>query len=377
MIIPQDQKKGGVGIERLDDESFEIVVTMAQDIENEMNVFQDACDRYQAAIVGVHRVRRKLDMEREIKEKENEERRKRMGDSALEEMVEPMSDDIDPARPAVPSQLVVDRWSQELVNRRQYLNFLRGLYEEASILKSKITQLYESIKGELRNIAGLVSDRSSVPKEVVYPRFDALGALWVSLSEEYSMLKARSKTLQGLTRFRLSFQPTLSEEAYIVSALSSIDDLEEASVEAAGEGHKVDTRMSVIDSIKAERAAQVELQKKDKPGASSSAATLLTLDDTPDFMLLPLELQGYCPWTMVNAKGLLVAGKPNLGVVRYNNAYYVCDHNVALTAFLKDPELHLTNIKARVVAFPEYIHLLRVQNWFPSVSIARLLVRNP
>lgn len=31
---------------------------------------------------------------------------------------------------------------------------------------------------------------------------------------------------------------------------------------------------------------------------------------TPDFMLLPLEFQGYCPWTLVEARGLLLPGKP-------------------------------------------------------------------
>ena len=64
---------------------------------------------------------------------------------------------------------------------------------------------------------------------------------------------------------------------------------------------------------------------------------------------------------MVHAKGLLVPGKPSLGVVRYNNCYFVCDHNVGLTAFLKDPEFYINSIKTRVVNNPEYIHLLRVQ----------------
>ena len=42
----------------------------------------------------------------------------------------------------------------------------------------------------------------------------------------------------------------------------------------------------------------------------SSGATLLSVMTTPDFMLLPLEFQGYCPWTLVEARGLLLPGKP-------------------------------------------------------------------
>jgi hypothetical protein len=41
---------------------------------------------------------------------------------------------------------------------------------------------------------------------------------------------------------------------------------------------------------------------------TSNGATLLSVLTTPDFMLLPLELQGFCPWTLVHARGLLVPG---------------------------------------------------------------------
>ena len=383
-LFNKDQSKGGAGIHAMEEEAFEKASTLAGDLENEISIFSDACDRYQASIVRVHQSRRKMDLEREESEKAEAEMRKKMSEAELKEI----DDAKGPAAgkeisyPGIASDQVVDRWSQELVNRRQYLNFLRGLMEEAAVFKTKLTQLYEGIKNELQNISVLVSERTSVPKEVVYPRFDALGSLWIQIWEESTMMKSRLNTLQALSKYRLSFTPTLSEEAYVVTVLSSSGDAkvegEEDVKVPKGSGDtesKVDTRMSLIESIKAERAAEAALKEDNtiKEKSSSSGATLLSIDDTPDFMLLPLELQGYCPWTMVYGKGLLVPGKPSLGVVRYNNAYYVCDHNVALTAFLKDPEKYLTDIKERAKANPEFIHLLRVQNWFPAASIARLL----
>ena len=383
-LFNKDQSKGGAGIHAMEEEAFEKASTLAGDLENEISIFSDACDRYQAAIVRVHQSRRKMDLEREESEKAEAEMRKKMSEAELKEI----DDAKDPAAgkeisyPGIASDQVVDRWSQELVNRRQYLNFLGGLMEEAAVFKTKLTQLYEGIKNELQNISVLVSERTSVPKEVVYPRFDALGSLWIQLWEESTMMKSRLNTMQALSKYRLSFTPTLSEEAYVVTVLSSSGDKKGEGEEDVnvpkGSGDtqsKVDTRMSLIESIKAERAAEAALKEDNtiKEKSSSSGATLLSIDDTPDFMLLPLELQGYCPWTMVYGKGLLVPGKPSLGVVRYSNAYYVCDHNVALTAFLKDPEKYLTDIKERAKANPEFIHLLRVQNWFPAASIARLL----
>ncbi|CAE7818484.1 CFAP206 [Symbiodinium microadriaticum] len=108
---------------------------------------------------------------------------------------------------------------------------------------------------------------------------------------------------------------------------------------------------------------------------AASGATLLSVHNTPDFMQLPLELQGFCPWTMVHAKGLLVPGKPALGVIRYENMYYVCEHTMAIRAFMEAPEEHLAQIKERAQRSPEYIHLLRMQTYFPSASIARLIER--
>ena len=36
----------------------------------------------------------------------------------------------------------------------------------------------------------------------------------------------------------------------------------------------------------------------------------------PEFLQLPLEYQGFCPWTVVHQHGFLLPGKPAEGVVR-------------------------------------------------------------
>ena len=90
-------------------------------------------------------------------------------------------------------------------------------------------------------------------------------------------------------------------------------------------------------------------------------------------MQLPLEYQGFCPWTMVNRHGLLLPGKPAIGVVRYRNMYYVFAHAVALEAFMAKPETIRAGVLRLAAASPELIHLLRLQDNFPNTSIAALL----
>jgi hypothetical protein len=51
----------------------------------------------------------------------------------------------------------------------------------------------------------------------------------------------------------------------------------------------------------------------------------------------------------------------------------VCEHAKAIASFMLDPEHCLQNIRARSLQNPEYIHLLRLQRWFPHASIAKLL----
>lgn len=69
----------------------------------------------------------------------------------------------------------------------------------------------------------------------------------------------------------------------------------------------------------------------------------------------------------------ITIGKPSNGVIRYNNQYYVCDHEIAVHAFMNDPEFYLLKIKSRALKNPEYIHLLRLQRSFPKASILHLL----
>ena len=59
--------------------------------------------------------------------------------------------------------------------------------------------------------------------------------------------------------------------------------------------------------------------------------------------------------------------------MRFENQYYVFDHINAVRAFINNPDKYLEAIRDRALRNPEYIHLLRLQRWFPNASIAKLL----
>ncbi|CAM9721458.1 unnamed protein product, partial [Phaeothamnion confervicola] len=110
--------------------------------------------------------------------------------------------------------------------------------------------------------------------------------------------------------------------------------------------------------------------------AAGPPPVLLSVETTPEFLQLPLEYQGFCPWTAVHRRGLLLPGRPELGVVRHDNAYFVFAHRMALEAFMRDPTAVVTALRTRAAQSPELIHLLRMQSDFPEASIARILRGN-
>jgi hypothetical protein len=344
-LFNREQKRGGTGLAALDTTSVKEAEDFLSEINSEVEAFADACTRYQAAIIEAHRLER------------------------LRAYEESKTGEPSTTQDSRISTKVVQRWSEELANRRQYLGFLRSLQEEVRVLHANISAAVDHIKSTLTTIKSLVTNKTAVAKEVIYPRFDEVGGKWHSLWERTLFLQARKKTYDSITKFRLSFTPTLSESKYMEVNETAVST---SLAEVIGSARTDGTADSAVPSAMMEREAQQD-QRASEGQAISSTAELLASQDTPDFMLLPLELQGYCPWTIIHGQGLIIPGKPALGVIRYNNMYFVCDHELAVLDVMARPEFYLESVRQKAMESPEYIHLLRIQNWFPKQSIARLL----
>jgi len=49
---------------------------------------------------------------------------------------------------------------------------------------------------------------------------------------------------------------------------------------------------------------------------TSSDVVRMLPNSTPEFMHIPLDYQGFCLYSLVESKGLLLSGKPSLGVFK-------------------------------------------------------------
>ena len=402
-LFNRHQGGGGAGIDHMDTDGSKLAVTILDDVSHEVQYFTASCIKYQQAVVRAQFIRRRADISVDLPVEETKDGcpadRKPRDQSKL-----------------VPVK-VVERWLKELVNRRQYLGFLKSLQGEVRDVQVRVVETCKSIGEVLESVQHMVTNKVNVSKELVYPLFESLGALWVSLFEEVTALLARSSTLSALCKYRTSFTPTLDDNYYktLLAQSTDIDNENEyeaspmralslSDIECKSESkrdhkssppssssfsssscvmddHKSEVKDSHLESTEAiddrgvegtKTSVAVEGVEISEVSDTDTGATLLSANDTQDFLLLPLELQGYCPWSMVHAHGLLLPGKPGLGVVRYQNMYYVCEHAKAIASFMLEPEHYLMDIRARSLKNPEYIHLLGLQRWFPHASIPKL-----
>jgi hypothetical protein len=384
-LFQRDDGRGGAGLDNMEKDALRLADVLLTDTEKEIEYFSDACEKYQRAIVRAYLYRRKKkfmvkEADRKLKEAEEEglPQYHRHGLRSSEMFLISQLEDV--------NDYVIERWSQELANRRQYMNFLLSLLEELKFIQQKIRGLHEKLTTELTTVRSLVSNKSSVPKEVVYPRFESVGDIWCKIYEEVVVMVACSNTFQVLNRYRLSFSPTLADELHgdedelgadgkaiaLSLHVSGMDGA--ASNMAEAKSKRADGSDGATgDEAKIESDAAGAKSVDTRASFVSSGAVILTTENTPDFQLLPLELQGFCPWTIAETRGLLLPGKPHFGIVRYENRYYVFDHAMALQSFMRSPDQYLQAIRDRALRNPEYIHLLRLNHWFPTANLQKLL----
>lgn len=287
---------------------------------------------------------------------------------------------------------MLSRWKDELTNRRQYLSYLQSLQEDMAVSERKVSSLRDTITSEMSDLQELVGNRASVPKEHVYPKFYEIASQWTALHREYKVISGRARTTEVLRAFCASFTPSIRGGMNIqsgeVTALEETARAAEAAVGVANEPlDPADDREGKAPLGEASEqthagsgTARTEVHNGDRspPNVnfddhSAERPVKLSIESTPEFMQLPLEYQGFCSWTIVKRQGLLLPGKPELGVIRYKNRFFVFAHQVAISTFMNDPEYFLKGALERAVVSPELIHLLRLQDSFPETCITRML----
>ena len=230
-------------------------------------------------------------------------------------------------------------WKDQLTHRRQYLTYLIALQEDVQSAEQAIEALHSRYIRELVELKELIGNKTSIPKDQVYPKFDTLCQVYNQMNEEKNKSIMRKELFNILSEHKVKVPITVSAEL-----------LGEARRRTASTPERIEGEVRGVHGV-----------------------IRLTSENTPDFMHLPLDYQGFCIWSIVRRDGLLVPGKPTLGVIKYRERHFVFSTPDAVADFMQNPNFFLEECVNVARTKPELIHLLRMSEEFPNCSLTHLL----
>lgn len=251
-----------------------------------------------------------------------------------------------------PSDAEIERNRSDLLYHRQYLCYLLNLQEDVTGSLERLKTDQKSFAEELIDLDALVGGRVSVPKEHVYPRFDGIARVYRTAWQEVKLLEARASLYDVLKDLRKQYFPLVPE----------------ASLEILS---KLPRREGLLLTEEDDGEEPVDLDAIPGPATGDGMATAirLTVDNTPDFLQLPLDFQGFDIHTLVTQNRLLVPGNPALGVVKYAGRYCVFATERGCSDFCTEPDRYFGSVREVCYKHPELIHLLRIHEDFPKSSL--------
>ncbi len=238
------------------------------------------------------------------------------------------------------------RLQAELVFWRQFQAFQLQLQDELRIVGEHTRSTRDVFDADLAELQDIVGAKTSVPKEKVYPRFDALANMWDIFTQESSKVALLKAVHSQLAPFREgAFKPIMRSKDVVAArtALAS-SGADEAPAEPAAEGTGEPAGETVI----------VPAHLLENPNVR-------------------LELRGFDPCAVAEQDGMLLLGKPEQGYVRHRGLYYAVSDTSSANKMLADPEGILTGVKKSAQATPEVVHVLGLGSSFPTVALHHMV----
>ena len=180
-------------------------------------------------------------------------------------------------------------------------------------------------EAELNDLSELVGRKSAVPKERVYPMFEALARKWTDAEEVVMHMGALLAILGELAAFATPAYARKLQAKYVEEALR-------------GHGEQAATDSPVKDGEAAAPAPATDSGGEEGGGAGaqtvagdklvaalsadSTEAVHVFRADNPEIVGMAINLASFCPVTIVERDNLLLPGNPSIGFVLYQGKLY-------------------------------------------------------
>lgn len=234
-----------------------------------------------------------------------------------------------------------EQLKKELIFLRQFTSYATTLYDKTENSVSIIDVSKSRYEKEISDLRKLLANSSSAPKDTVYPKFATLANTYISLLEESKSAEAKKKLFETLL------------ECYKSVALS----LTEAQIHTAQR-----------------YAASASRKDEEKPVRYENKNLVYFIEprNTPEFLQTPLDLAGFSIVSLVDQDGLLLNGKHNLGVFKYEDYMLVFHSHKEIRKFIERPQFYFEKFYQMCRKYPALIILLGLEGYFKERNIKLL-----
>mmetsp|Transcript_58570 Transcript_58570/g.137604 ORF Transcript_58570/g.137604 Transcript_58570/m.137604 type:complete len:640 (-) Transcript_58570:336-2255(-) len=270
--------------------------------------------------------------------------------------------------PAV-ADIPLKRLQDELTNRRQYLSFVQSFEVEAMNGREAVMQLAREYEHDMDDLRELVGRRSAVPKERVYPLFEALARRWTEAEEVGMHSAALAQILLELVQFEEPGYKKVLKAEYVEMAGRG------GEAEAAPQGgeQEEEKEEEKEEEAPAESKGVSGTELAEALNTESEQPLHVFRNDNPEIISMNVEFSGFCPVTVTERDALLLPADPTNGNVLFKGKLYGFVSMEALLNFLKDPARYLEGVLNQARKAPELINLLSLEQHFPHNVLRKFL----
>lgn len=234
----------------------------------------------------------------------------------------------------------------ELIFIRQHIALVINLLEKTENSMNGLEQYQGRYLKEVEDLKQLLGSKSSAPKEQVYPKFSTLANSYLMLMEE-SQAAGDKKFLFELLLDAVKEAKFSLTESQIATANRFMDYLE-------------NQRNTSDEQI---------VRYENKNGVH-----FIEAKNTPEFFQTHLDFSGFSIVSLVKYDGLLVSGKHQYGVFKYEDLMLVFYSHDEIRKFIERPDYYLTELYSLCRKYPALIFLLKVEDYFRSKGLKLLEV---
>jgi len=240
----------------------------------------------------------------------------------------------------------MEKHSNDLVFHNQVLSYLWVLHDEITLSLERSQAYITKYMDCNATLEAYISDKSSVQKKQVYPAFNSLSISYLDALREIETLNSRSTLFTQLKDVYDKYLPQLTEDQVIESREIQLKNVPEP-----------------IESCPV----------AEKSEAGDEAPQKLIMDQTPKFLDLNLDFQGFCIFTLAH-RGLLTQGNPLLGVMKYKNHHMVFRSEQGIQNFSMNAQWYVQQVHQACQKNPALVNLLQLQEMFPKQALSNITV---